>query len=312
MSLFHNYGMANIVTTNNLTKAYRSKLALDHVTFDVQEGDILGLVGKNGAGKTTLIRVLTDVARPTSGSYTLFGKSDPDEICKARRDVAAMVETPAFFGYMDATQNLINRAILMNVKGDLKKYADDLLDFVGLSEVKNSHKRVSQFSLGMKQRLGIAIALMGDPKLLILDEPTNGLDPEGIVQIRNLLLRLNKEKGITIIVSSHILSELSKLATRYCFLKDGKVVKLISAEELETAGEKRMHICAKDNAKALSLLQEGGFVAQAIGEEILITKYPSSAEIMNLLIKNGVELTKFHEDEAQLESIYMELMEEER
>ena len=304
--------MANIVTTNNLTKAYRSKLALDHVTFDVQEGDILGLVGKNGAGKTTLIRVLTDVARPTSGSYTLFGKSDPDEICKARRDVAAMVETPAFFGYMDATQNLINRAILMNVKGDLKKYADDLLDFVGLSEVKNSHKRVSQFSLGMKQRLGIAIALMGDPKLLILDEPTNGLDPEGIVQIRNLLLRLNKEKGITIIVSSHILSELSKLATRYCFLKDGKVVKLISAEELETAGEKRMHLAAKDNAKALSLLQESGFVAQAIGEEILITKYPSSAEIMNLLIKNGVELTKFHEDEAQLESIYMELMEEER
>lgn len=302
--------MNYIVTTDRLTKVYGSKRALDEVTFDVQEGEILGLVGKNGAGKTTLIRVLTDVARPTSGSYTLFGESTPKGLCNARKEVAAMVERPAFFEYMNAFQNLYNRALLMNVNGNISKYCYDLLDFVGLSDVAHTKKKVRDFSLGMKQRLGIAIALMGDPKLLILDEPTNGLDPEGIIQIRELLLKLNREKRITIIIASHILSELSKLATRYCFIKEGKVIKFLTSEEIEHAGSKRLHIEATDNAKALQILTENGFKAIENGPEIEISGYAESAPVIMLLAQNGIAITKMKEDAAELEDFYLRLMEE--
>ncbi len=303
--------METIIETHDLCKRYGHKDVLVGVNLDVKEGDILGLVGKNGEGKTTLIRVLTDVARPTSGSYSLFGVSSPKELVKARKNIAAMVETPSFFGGMNAKKNLITRALLMGMNEDLNDLADHMLDFVGLSDEKNSNKKAKDFSLGMRQRLGIAMALMGDPKLLILDEPTNGLDPAGIVEIRELLLRLNREKGITIVISSHILGELSRLATRYCFLDKGKVVKEISAEELEHTSRHTLILGVDDTEKALALAKKHQWNASIEEGKLVLSDFGESASVMTSLIQGGIAISSMKEESGDLEAYFMDLLKEE-
>ncbi|HPM08031.1 MAG TPA: ATP-binding cassette domain-containing protein, partial [Bacilli bacterium] len=202
-----------VVETKGLTKKYGTTLALNNVSISVHRGEIYGFVGRNGAGKTTLIRVLTGIANPTSGSFTLLGAATKNEQKEARKHIAAMVETPALYMNMTAHDNLRTTLILKGLKDE--SLIRSRLEEVGLSDVIASSKKAKDFSLGMKQRLGIAMALLGDPELLILDEPTNGLDPEGIREMRELLVNINKSRNITMIISSHILGELSKLATRF-------------------------------------------------------------------------------------------------
>jgi ABC-type multidrug transport system, ATPase component len=299
--------MENVIETRDLTKVYSHKTVLDHVNFRIPAGSIMGLVGKNGAGKTTLIRLLTDVAHPTSGTYSIMGESDPKKLVRLRANIAAMVETPALYLSMSAHDNLYTRCILMAVPPkDMNAYIDGKLDFVGLDFLKKNKKHAKDLSLGQRQRLGIAMALVGDPKLLILDEPTNGLDPEGIREIRELLLNLNKQ-GITILISSHILSELSKLATDYTFIDNGKIIKEISAHDLETASKRNLEIKTDDDSKAKKILLDEGFQLLESGG-INVTGYTESAEVIMALTDSGLRLKSVKEKGGELEDYFVDLV----
>lgn len=221
--------MDYVLTTEALTKQYKHFSALNGLSIHVPKGAIYGLVGQNGAGKTTLIRLICGLQKPTSGSYTLYGVSSGEkEIAKARRKMGAVVESPSIYLDLTAEENLKEQYQILGRKGE--DGISDLLHLVGLENT--GAKKARDFSLGMKQRLGIAVALAGEPDFLILDEPVNGLDPRGIIEIRELILKLNREKGITVLISSHILDELSRLATHYGFVDQGRMVREIAAGEL--------------------------------------------------------------------------------
>lgn len=217
--------METVLKTNNVTKKFSKKTAVSAVNMNIKKGDIYGFIGRNGAGKTTLIKMLVGLSSPTSGTIELFENKNLD---KERYRIGTVIEAPAFIPHLSAEQNMIIQWKLLGAKD--KSIIKESLKLVGLDNV--GKKKVKKFSLGMKQRLGIAMTLMGNPDFLILDEPTNGLDPEGIIEIRNMLKKLNQEKGITILISSHILSELSKLATRYGIINDGVLIEEFTEEEL--------------------------------------------------------------------------------
>lgn len=226
--------MDNILKTELLTKQYKKVKAVDSINLHLNEGDIYGFIGRNGAGKTTTLKMIAGLAKPTSGSFSLFGIPYEELISKkAFSQVGCLIEAPGMYGDMSAFDNVYLKCICIGIKD--KEYARNLLKLVDLDP--HSKKKSKNFSLGMKQRLGIAIALVGDPKLIILDEPTNGLDPQGILEIRETILKLNKEKGITFIISSHILGELSKMATRYGIIDNGKLIKEMTSEELAKQGD---------------------------------------------------------------------------
>lgn len=222
--------MEYVLSVEGLTKRYRNFTALNGVDMNVPKGAIYGFVGKNGAGKTTLIRQICGLQRPTSGKYSIYGiPGDDREINRVRKRMGAVVETPSIYGDLSAWDNLREQFRVLGVPS----YEDigDLLKLVGLENT--GKKKAKKFSLGMKQRLGIASALAGDPDFLVLDEPINGLDPQGIIEMRELILKLNRERQITVLISSHILDELSKLATHYGFIDKGRIVREIEATELE-------------------------------------------------------------------------------
>ena len=227
--------MEYVLRTNALTKKYRDFKALNGLTMNVPKGAIYGFIGKNGAGKTTLIRLICGLQSATSGDYTLYGRKNTDkEISKSRRRMGAVVETPSIYLDMTAEDNLKQQYRILGLPSyDGMK---DILKLVGLEDT--GKKKARNFSLGMRQRLGIAVALTGSPDFLVLDEPVNGLDPQGIIEIRELILKLNREQQITFLISSHILDELSKIATHYGFIDKGQMVKEISAEDLENACRK--------------------------------------------------------------------------
>lgn len=212
-----------ILQTSKLSKAYGAKFAVDQVQITIKKGEIYGLIGKNGAGKTSLIRLITGLVHPTGGSLQLFGEESNEKHMEAQSRIGALIERPAYWEDMTAYENLMISRIEKGIPS--KKSIQKVLDLVGL-QVDN--KKVKSFSLGMKQKLGIAMALIGEPEFLILDEPINGLDPTSVVEIRELLRKLNKEKGMTILISSHILSELEQIATCYGFIHEGKLVEEIS------------------------------------------------------------------------------------
>src|SRR5699024_1585071 len=212
----------------NISKQYKQHKALDNVSLRINKGDIYGFIGQNGAGKTTLIRLIAGLSFPSNGSFKLFGTSSEKSKVNARKSVGAIVETPALYAHMTAYENLAIQRLQKGIPG--KACIDKALTLVGLEDTGN--KKVKNFSLGMKQRLAIASALLGDPAFLILDEPTNGLDPSGIREIRELLKKLNQEQGLTILISSHILSELHQLATRFGIIHKGHLIEELSAEEL--------------------------------------------------------------------------------
>jgi ABC-2 type transport system ATP-binding protein len=303
--------MEYLVEAEHLTKCYGSLKAVDDLTFKIQAGDIVGLVGKNGAGKSTLIRLLTGLANPTSGSFSLFGDKNPKNLHTHLKDVTAMIETPALIERMSGKDNLYYACLMKGIKDPLKNnYIANKMAFVGLGSMYQSSKPVSKYSLGMRQRLSIAVSLIGDPKLMILDEPTNGLDPNGIKEIRDLLTKINQENHVTMIISSHILSELSKFATTYLFLDRGRIVGDIRADEMEKDTGKALHLIASDNAKAMAVLQEKKMDATLEKDEILIRGEKNPTDVLNLIYASGLTLSYFKEDENSLEDYYLKLTED--
>lgn len=217
--------MALVIETKKLTKKFPNKIAVNQVDIHVEQGDIYGLIGKNGAGKTTTMRMILGTLFPTDGEILLFGNSN---LAAERKRIGSLIEAPGLYRNCSAYENMKRFSILY---GGTDQEIKEILDFVGLGNV--GKKKAGHFSLGMKQRLGIALALLGNPELLVLDEPINGLDPAGIKEIRDLITKLNKEKGVTFLISSHLLDELGKIATRYGIINNGELVDEISAEELQ-------------------------------------------------------------------------------
>lgn len=298
--------MEYIFTAHGLSKSYRHFKALNGLSMNVPKGAIYGLVGKNGAGKTTLIRLITGLQEPTQGRYCLYGaQNDEKEITKARRRIGAVVETPSIYGELTAVENIKEQYRVLG----LPSFAgiDDILKLVGLENT--GKKKAKNFSLGMKQRLGIAIALCGDPDLLILDEPINGLDPQGIVEMRELILKLNQDRQITVIISSHILDELSRLATHYGFIDGGRMVREISAEDLDAACRKCIRVEVSDmNALSLTLDEmklEYNVVSETkadIFAQITVT------ELVLALAKKNCQVISIQEKDESLESYFMSLV----
>lgn len=242
--------MEVVLKVDGLTKKFKNFNAVSNASFELEKGKIYGFIGQNGAGKTTIIRMIAGVSIPTEGTIELFGKSDKASLSEGRNKIGTIVESPSLYTKMTAKDNIEIQKTLYNVKNN--SLADELLDLVGLNGWGD--KKVKDFSLGMRQRLAIAMALVNDPKILILDEPINGLDPMGIVEIRNLLIKLNKEKEITILISSHILSELYQLATDYIIINKGVIIDKMSLEELDIKCRKSVVLEVEDMEKAKKII----------------------------------------------------------
>ena len=298
--------MEYVLTTQNLSKSYSKFQALDHFTMHVPKGAIYGFVGRNGAGKTTLIRLVCGLQSPTAGSYSIYGIDDKDKrISKSRRRMGAVVETPAIYMDMTAAENLKQQYLLLGMPS--YEGIDDLLALVGLENT--GKKKARNFSLGMKQRLGIAIALAGDPDFLVLDEPVNGLDPQGIIEIRELILKLNRERGITVLISSHILDELSRLATHYGFIDKGRMVKEMSAAELEAACRKCMRVEVSHTAALSRVLDEMGVEYKILSDTTAdIYAKLNISELTHALDGVDCELIALTERDESLESFFIELI----
>ena len=298
--------MEYVLRTNALGKNYKHFKALNGLSMNIPKGAIYGFIGKNGAGKTTLIRLICGLQEPTSGGYTLYGRENTDkDIIKSRRRMGAVVETPSIYLDMTAEDNLKQQYLTLGLPSF--DGVTEILKLVGLGNT--GHKKAKHFSLGMRQRLGIAIALAGDPDFLVLDEPVNGLDPQGIIDIRELILKLNRERQITVLVSSHILGELSKLATHYGFIDNGRIVKEIRAEDLEASCKKcvRMEV---SNTKALSyVLDEMQIDYKIITEETAdVYAKVNISRMAAALAKENCELISVQERDESLESYYISLV----
>lgn len=296
----------NVIETKDLVKKYGNKVVVDHVCLHVKNGSIYGFVGENGSGKTTIMRLLMGLATQNSGDYALFGVDSKDKrIFKVRRDCSAIVEAPSLVMSMNAYDNLKYACYYCGVK-DLS-IIPGILDSVGLGNTGN--KKVKNFSLGMRQRLGIAVLLLSNPKLLLLDEPMNGLDPSGIAELRELIISLNK-KGITILISSHILSELEKVATEWGFICKGKLLQEISNEELLATCEKAIDIKYHDtNALLKSLKKIGLTKIKEIGAGVIkITDEITPKDLLNKLSKEGIEITDIKTVEISVEDYYLNLI----
>ncbi|HKM33456.1 MAG TPA: ATP-binding cassette domain-containing protein [Lachnospiraceae bacterium] len=298
--------MEYVLTTAHLCKRYGKYTALNGLTMHVPQGSIYGLIGKNGAGKTTLIRLICGLQNPTEGEYTLYEKkSSSKEITFARRRMGAVVETPSIYLELSARDNLREQYRILGVPSD--EGIPDLLKLVGLSDTGN--KKAKNFSLGMKQRLGIAIALAGSPDFLVLDEPVNGLDPQGIVEIRELILKLNRENKITVLISSHILDELSKLATYYGFIENGEMVKEIDAKELEAAFRKCMRLTVSDIKVLVHVLDNLHYEYSIVSDKEADIYGDVKITSMTLaLAKEGCEVLSLHVHDESLESYYIGLV----
>ncbi len=298
--------MEYVLETDALTKRYRKFTALNGLSMHVPKGSIYGFIGRNGAGKTTLIRLICGLQEPTDGSFELYGaQNGAKEIYKARRRIGALVETPAIYRDMTAKENLKQQYRVLGLPSFDK--IEELLTLVGLSD--SDKKKAGCFSLGMRQRLAIAIALCGDPDFLVLDEPMNGLDPQGIIEMRELILKLNREKQVTVLVSSHILDELSKVATHYGFIDKGSIIKEMSAEELEMQCRKCVRI-EVSNIKTLSyVLDSKGFEYKIIDNskadiyaDFQVTKLVSALEKENCIVYS------IKEHDESLESYFINLV----
>lgn len=293
-----------ILTTENLSKLYGERPAVDAVNLTVNEGEIYGFVGRNGAGKTTLIRVLAGLAKKSSGSFSLFGITDSDRaITDARRNVRVMVETATLHPGLTAEQNMILQCKLLGESTDCIR---PLLREVELEGTGS--KSVKNFSLGMRQRLAIATAMIGEPKLLLLDEPTNGLDPEGIFKVRELLVKLNRERGVTILVSSHILTELAKFATCYGFIERGRLLKEVTAEQLNEECKDILRLKVGERELAAKLLAERGYNFKMDINGIEIADATSPNEIFAYLTSAGVTVQGFENQGADLERYFLNLI----
>ena len=293
--------MADVmISTANLTKRYGNKVVVDNVSLEIPRGGIIGLVGQNGAGKTTLIRLLTGLVQPTSGTFALL----PNH-ARSSCDVAAIVERPSIYGNMSAINNLIAQSMLLGLKTD-KDYLTATLNLVGLDPTLT--RPVKNYSLGMKQRLAIAMTLVGRPQLLILDEPTNGLDPQGIADMRDVFVKLNKELGVTIVISSHLLSELGKFATEFYIMDKGRILKRVTADEIKNVNGKRIRLYVDDSAKAMEALKDIGKVEICAKEQIMLSTDTPITQIMLTLAQAGVTVRNFVQVGDALEDYYLQII----
>lgn len=298
--------MESVLQTTGLIKKYRSFQALNGLTMNVPKGSIYGFVGRNGAGKTTLIRIICGLQQPTGGSFRLYGaENSGGEIAAARRRMGAVVEAPAIDMGMSAEDNIRQQYLTLGLPAF--DGVQELLKLVGLEGT--GRKKARHFSLGMKQRLGIALALAGDPDFLVLDEPTNGLDPQGIVEIRELILKLNRERQITVLISSHILDELSRLATHYGIIDGGRMVKELSAEELEAACRKCVRVEVTNTAALARTLDAMGREYRIISDSTAdIYAKIGVTELTRALAKENCEIVSMREKDESLESYFMSLV----
>ena len=300
-----------IIDVKNLDKQYMKQKAVDGASFQIKEGMICGLIGPNGAGKTTIMKMLGGLALPTGGSLEIYGSSDEKGLAHARSRMSFMIETPYAKEKLTARENLEKQRLQKGIPD--KKRIDEVLEIVGLSDV--GKKPVKNFSLGMRQRLGIANALMTKPEIMVLDEPVNGLDPEGIVEIRELLLKLNREEHITILISSHILSELSLLCTDYLFINKGKLLQAVSSDELKKLCREYYRISTDNNSLAAAILENKLGITQfdvdKDGSIRLYEQLDNMYTVSKTLFENGVVPVVLHINEANLEQYYMNMVGEE-
>lgn len=297
-----------LIEVKDLEKQYMKQKAVRDVSFQIQEGMICGLIGPNGAGKTTIMKMLGGLVLPTKGNISIYGEETEQGLAKARSRMSFMIETPYAKEKMSARENLEKQRLQKGIPD--KHRVDEVLELVGLADT--GKKNVRNFSLGMRQRLGIANALLAKPEIMVLDEPINGLDPEGIVEIRELLRKLNREQHITIVISSHILSELSLLCTDYIFIQHGELIQSVSADELKKLCKEHYHIHTDDDAMALAVLQkELGVTDYDVDEDGSIRLYEYLEDIRKVsktLYEGGVIPLSLGIKEANLEQYYMDMV----
>lgn len=294
--------MEYVVQTQDLCKKYKDTLAVSHVNMHVSKGDVYGFIGRNGAGKSTTLKMINGLIFPTSGKIKLFGE-DPDYF--SGRRIGALIENAGLYPHISAYANMDLRATAMGIRRP--EEIEELLHLVKL-DIKNS-KPVKKFSLGMKQRLGIAMSLLGNPDLLILDEPINGLDPEGIREIREIIKQLNEQRGMTLIISSHILGELSKVATRYGIIRDGQLIEEIGQAELDEKCRSYLSIIVDDPKRTLGLLETTlGIKDYQVRDEHEIWLYEdvNSVKVNELLVTNQIQVSSLYYQKQDLESYFLE------
>ena len=300
----------NIVEVRNLTKQYGKQLVLDDVSFNIKKGSIVGLIGPNGAGKTTIMKIMGGLVFPSSGELNMYGATDEKGLNHARTRMSFMIETPYEKEKMTARENLEKQRLQKGIPD--KGRIDEVLEIVNLQDT--GKKIVKNFSLGMRQRLGLANALMGKPEFMVLDEPINGLDPEGIVEIRELFRKLNKEEDITMVISSHILSELSLLCTDYIFINEGHIKGRFTSEELRNACSMYYHINTDNNEKASAILIHNcGIERVEALEDGSLRIYDGLDDIHRIsktLYENGVIPTELSLNEVNLEDYYMKMVQD--
>lgn len=293
--------MEYIIETEGLTKRYGKRLCVNNISIHIAKGDIYGFIGRNGAGKTTAMRLILGLARPTSGKIKLFNSND---LNAQRKKIGSLIEAPGLYKRCSALENMKRFSILYG--GDDKEI-EELLSFVGLNGVGN--KKVGKFSLGMKQRLGIAIALLGDPEVLILDEPVNGLDPAGIKEVRDLLLKLNKEKNVTIMISSHLLDELAKITTKYGIINNGVLVEEIDAQKLMERCKNNIVISCDRLQEAKELLESKLKLTNIsiVNDKLhIVDEIESTEEINTLLVKNDFKVHEITINKNSFEDYFIE------
>ncbi len=295
-----------VIQTAGLSKRYKDKWAVDHLDLRVEQGDIYGFIGRNGAGKSTTLKLLCGLARPTQGEALIFGKPIRDGV--ARRRVGALIEQAGLYPDQSGRENLRLYATLLGLDSP-ERQVDEILETVGLAP--REKKPVKHYSMGMKQRLGVALALLGGPDLLLLDEPINGLDPEGIREMRELLLGLNRDRGITLVISSHILGELSKIATRYGIIQNGRMVEEITAGELEQKCTDYLHLRAEQPQKAAAVLERELRLTRwemRPEGEIRIYEAVDTKTVGRILIQAGIAVEEMGLHRQDLEGYFLERM----
>ena len=294
--------MEYILTTDNLSKIYGEKRAADAVSLHIKKGDVYGLIGRNGAGKTTILKMICGLSTPTSGSISFGGKTGA-EFAKQMNKIGSLIESPGLFPKMSAYQNIKLKCILCGRDND--EYIKSLLKQVGLENV--GKKSAQNFSLGMKQRLGIALALVGDPEFIVLDEPINGLDPQGIAEMREIIHRLSKERGMTVIVSSHILDELAKVADSFGIIHEGKLIDEFTSEELDKRCSKYVLLKAGDAEKTKKALADNGITKYDIlenGDVRINEEIEDTSKLIATLVGAGVPVYELATVQGTLEQYY--------
>ena len=295
--------MEYILTTDNLTKIYGDKRAADAISLHIKKGDVYGLIGRNGAGKTTVLKMICGLSCPSSGSVTFEGKTG-SALSSEMHKIGSLIESPGLFLKMSAYQNLKIKCILCGKNND--EYIKSLLRQVGLESV--AKKQVQGFSLGMKQRLGIALALVGDPEFIVLDEPINGLDPQGIAEMREIIHKLSKEQGMTVIVSSHILDELAKVANAFGIINDGKLIDEFTSEQLEERCGKYVLLKTGDYEKTKEVLFANGIQSYSVyenGDIRINEEIEDTSKIVAALVGADVPVYEIALVQSTLEEYYL-------